>query len=52
LAWAIVHALTDQQAAAERTERAMTYLETSLAWPVIARMTLDVYHEVLEAHEV
>lgn len=46
LAWAIARTLEDPEAAAERAERAMVYLDTCLTWPVIAGMTLGVYAEV------
>lgn len=46
LAWAITRALSDPTAAAERAERAIGYLETCLAWPVIARLTLEVYAQL------
>lgn len=46
LAWAIVRTLNDRQAARARAEMALDYVETSLAWPVIAGMTLDVYAQI------
>jgi glycosyltransferase involved in cell wall biosynthesis len=46
LAWAIVQVLHDPQAANARAQRAQEYVETCLAWPVIAGMTLEVYEAV------
>jgi glycogen(starch) synthase len=46
LAWAIVRVLQDPQAANARAQRAQEYVETCLAWPVIAGMTLEVYEAV------
>jgi glycosyltransferase involved in cell wall biosynthesis len=46
LAWAIVRVLHDPQTANARAQRAQEYVETCLAWPVIAGMTLEVYEAV------
>jgi glycogen(starch) synthase len=46
LAWAIVRVLNDPQTANARAKRAQEYVETCLAWPVIAGMTLEVYEAV------
>lgn len=46
LAWAIVRVLNDPQAAAKRAKLALEYVETCLAWPVIAGMTVEVYEAV------
>jgi glycosyltransferase involved in cell wall biosynthesis len=47
LAWAIVRVLNDPQTANARARRAQEYVETCLAWPVIASMTLGVYEAVI-----
>ena len=47
LAWAIARSLNEPEAAAERAQRAIGYLESCLAWPVIAGMTLDLYRAVI-----
>lgn len=49
LGQAIVRVLTDPQTAGARAKLAQTYVEESLAWPVIAGMTCDLYQVVLGA---
>ncbi len=47
LAWAISRSLNEPDAAAERAHRAIDYLESCLAWPEIAGMTLELYRAVI-----
>ncbi len=49
LAWAIVRVLNDPQAASARAKLAQEYVDSCLAWPVIAGATLDVYEAVASA---
>jgi glycosyltransferase involved in cell wall biosynthesis len=46
LAWTITRVLDDTEAAILRAERASSYVELCLAWPVIADMTMQAYAAV------
>ncbi|MEA3338025.1 MAG: glycosyltransferase family 4 protein [Chloroflexota bacterium] len=51
LAWGIIQTLGDPIAAERRANRALDAVETCLAWPVIAGMTLELYHDFSKAGE-
>ena len=51
LGQAIVRVLNDPQTASARARLAQAYVEDSLAWPVIAGMTCDLYQAVLGARQ-
>jgi glycosyltransferase involved in cell wall biosynthesis len=46
LAWGIIRSLQDPQEARQRAERALHAVLERFSWPLIARMTVDIYHRV------